>query len=452
MEIVYQGDQDIIQLISVFKNNAIYSPSSYLLRKEMDDGTLLLNGLTGEVILLSAEEKYLFDKLPAPICEQLRPLATHGFIIPETVQEERRIEQLRSIFLKRRETEGVITRYIILPTTNCNARCFYCYESNIKHVNMTKETAEKLVDYISKHHGDKRIGLSWFGGEPTLGKKRIDQICCRLKELGISYTSDIVSNGYLFDRELVKQAKDLWHLHKVQITLDGTEEVYNKTKAYVGIKDNAYQRVIRNIGYFLDEKIHVSIRLNMDNHNVENSKVLIDELAERFGGDENFAVYVRQLHDDVGFSPIPHSENDLLRLKEQFLGIQQKLEKVGWPQIRDNTLPKLKVCFCMADDPCSVQCTPDGILGKCEDCIYDHTVGTLEDGIINDEEIKRWREVEPLDNCAKCVLRPSCTHLLKHCATKPTECPVTEKEYKIKLYYEKMEKVYEEWKSALSNA
>ena len=62
MEIVYQGDQDIIQLISVFKNNAIYSPSSYLLRKEMDDGTLLLNGLTGEVILLSAEEKYLFDK------------------------------------------------------------------------------------------------------------------------------------------------------------------------------------------------------------------------------------------------------------------------------------------------------------------------------------------------------------------------------------------------------
>ena len=198
--------------------------------------------------------------------------------------------------------------------------------------------------------------------------------------------------------------------------------------------------------------IHVSIRLNMDNHNVENSKVLIDELAERFGGDENFAVYVRQLHDDVGFSPIPHSENDLLRLKEQFLGIQQKLEKVGWPQIRDNTLPKLKVCFCMADDPCSVQCTPDGILGKCEDCIYDHTVGTLEDGIINDEEIKRWREVEPLDNCAKCVLRPSCTHLLKHCATKPTECPVTEKEYKIKLYYEKMEKVYEEWKSALSNA
>ena len=49
----------------------------------------------------------------------------------------------------------------------------------------------------------------------------------------------MISNGYLFSEEIIDRAARLWELRNVQITLDGTEKVYNETKAYIAPKDNA---------------------------------------------------------------------------------------------------------------------------------------------------------------------------------------------------------------------
>ena len=393
MKIIVQGEYNILQLVASYVEGVVYKKSQYLLQEEVEDGLLLSNTLTGEVVLLSQKERDLLSGLPSIICEGLRELAEHGYVVPETIQEFRRVSQLRAIFLKKREAQGVISHYNILPTTDCNARCFYCYESGIKHVNMTSETADRLVDFIAAHHGDRAVHLSWFGGEPTLGKARIDQICQRLNQLGITFASDIVSNGYLFNQELISHAKDLWKLTDIQITLDGTEEVYNKTKAFKNIKDNAYNRVLQNIEWLLDKEIRVAIRLNMDEHNAENLNELIDELSDRFKGKKFLSVYVRMLKENAGFSPILHSDDDLHRLRNKYLEIQNKLEMTGWPQIWRFSLPRLRTCTCMADDPNIIQCTPDGIFGKCEDCIYEHTVGDLKEGISDYKEINRWKEL-----------------------------------------------------------
>ncbi|MFR2168114.1 MAG: radical SAM protein [Coprococcus sp.] len=65
----------------------------------------------------------------------------------------------------------------IYPTQACNARCFYCFEQKEQKYWMTEETADEVVDYITRTLSvDNELVFRWFGGEPLLGEKIIDRI------------------------------------------------------------------------------------------------------------------------------------------------------------------------------------------------------------------------------------------------------------------------------------
>ena len=129
-------------------------------------------------------------------------------------------------------------------------------------------------------------------------KQVIDIICTDLTEKGIVYESMMISNGYLFDGATVEQAVSHWKLKSVQITLDGTEEIYNRSKAFI-YKDgkSPYQVVLANIQRLLDAGVAVLIRLNMDEHNADNLMELADELHEQFGENKKLTVYSHVLYE-----------------------------------------------------------------------------------------------------------------------------------------------------------
>lgn len=389
--------------------DAAYREMRYVLREEVEDGTLLHNCVTGELILIDGDELRALDALPGMPAEVLKPLIADRFIVPVDYDEHRAVLQLR-IAMQTMHAPKEITGYTILPTTHCNARCFYCYESDIEHKNMSAETAHKLVEFIAAHRGDKEIHLSWFGGEPLVGVKRIDQICAELREREISYTSDMITNGYLFDADLVRRAKEEWKLQSMQITLDGTEEVYNRVKAYVSVEGSPYRRVLDNIGLLLDAEIAVSIRLNMDRHNHEDLKALIVELAERFGGRKGFSANVAALFDDCGFTPVRHDSEDKKALESWQKEIQALLEEKKLARIQFE-LPSLRYRFCLADNSNCLIVAPDGSLQKCEHHIESSCVGSIEDGVTNTDEMTRWQTPLEMDICDNCPLLPYCYHI-----------------------------------------
>ena len=447
MNIIVQGDKNIRSILSRnYCSDVCYQYSRFLICQDVAEGKLLLNTITGEVILLSPEEYSGVYSASEKYKGLITELVGYGFLVPEGIEEDKNVEQLRKVLRIRRNQRKIINFYNILPTTACNARCFYCFEYGIKQKSMTVETADKVIDFIAEHHGDSGVTLAWFGGEPSLGARWIDYICSRMDELDIRYTSQMVSNAYLFDQDMVRHAKESWKLKAIQITLDGTEEVYNRVKAYVGNPGNAYERVIRNIQYFLDEKIKVNIRLNMDNHNADNLSELIDELTERFHGQRYLSIYIRQLKENAGESPINHDENDKARLKQSYNALQGKLENSGWAQIWKFSMPKIRLYTCMADDPYSVLITPDGILSKCEDYIYEHVIGSLDKGITDNDVAEWWRERVQYKKCEYCPLYPSCTQLLKHCPNRSNECDEYDRQRRIKLCGMHMLKAYEKWK------
>jgi len=407
--------------------NSIYRLMRYHIRSKCGEGALLLNTVSGEAVLLDEKETSLLDHLPSFYTKDMNELISHHFLVPNDFNESISVNQLRKL-LRKFIANHQFTSYSILPTTNCNARCFYCFESDYPRYSMTEEVAEQLAGFIiSRSDKTKCVTLKWFGGEPTLGVDRIDQICSRLGNEGVHYRSLMISNGYLFSKELAQKANDLWHLEAIQITMDGTENVYNSVKAYVHSTDNPYFRVLSNIRYLLDEGIQVSLRMNLDFHNSDDLKSLIDELGSRFTGEKNFAAYVATLFEDTGYKPVSHSIQERERLIKTAIFLNNYIEEKGCKKtdafINKTKSLSLRLTYCMADNFSAIQVNPLGQLGKCEHAIFEHLVGNLFSEYKEDcPEVNYWHDSNYTNECESCALCPICG-IIKTCEAKPICLP-----------------------------
>ncbi len=378
----------------------------YTLTTECEEGQLLYNVVTGELVLLDPKEEILIKNLPSNYTSEYNELVEKHFLVPVDYDEHKVVGQLRRL-LTAMEGKKTIQGYTILPTTYCNARCFYCYESDFPHVHMTEETAHDVVEYMASHSDGKKVSIQWFGGEPLLGAKIIRQISNELAEKGIEYQASMISNGYLFDENMVTEAKEVWKLNMVQITIDGTEEVYNKTKAYVSVPGSPYQRVVRNIQLLSKAGIKVSIRLNLGFHNEEDIRMLIPELADRLSDCENVNMYAHELFDGEGFTPVNYDDvarSHLLRTVDKLTRI---IEKNGMSPGRKN-LPTLSTSHCMADKDSSVMIHPGGELTKCEHCSAADKFGSIYSENIDKDAYNYWKKHMEFPECNECAMFPSC--------------------------------------------
>ena len=418
MEIIREGKGAPRKILGRQKRRGgICRKMLYVVEARSEEGLLLLLTITGELVLLTKEEEEAWQGLPGDLPEVLAEFFAYHFVVPEAYDERKTVEQTRTVLGLMNRTED-IRAFTILPTTACNARCFYCYESDYPHLTMTEEVTEAVAGYICRNCGEKKARLHWFGGEPLVGQAQISRICERLREAGVEYSSHMTSNGYLFTPELVQRAAEDWKLKKIQITLDGTEEIYNRTKAYVNASGSPYQRVLDNIGLLLDANVFVSVRMNLDRHNAEDLLKLVDELAERFGGWSNLDCYAHELFEDDGFEPVRHSGDEWEEIARLQVVLEQHIAETTLCHAKRKTkLPSLRHNFCMADSPNSVTINPLGELGKCEHYAYGHKVGDVWKGVTEKEVWDGWLQHRFEDDCATCALYPDCGRLMS-CPTK----------------------------------
>ena len=353
-----------------------YRLMTYVVQQPVDDGLLLYNTLTCSLLLLTPDEA-------ADITAQ-RELIDRWFLVPEMYDDRKLCRQVRQMAALLTPAPKVVTSYTILPTTGCNARCFYCYEQGTRPVTMTAETASQVVRYIVAHRGDEKITLRWFGGEPLVNAKVIDQICTELRAQGVPFTSSMVSNGYLFDADMVQRAKDLWHV-------------------YQGV--NAFERVLENIGQLIAVGIRVLIRLNVDKHNIGEMAELAELLHQHFGSNEHLSVYSHELFGE-------RTPEDNATLFAQRMQLEQQIAKHGILRIKE--LPKdIHLNQCMADNDGSVVIAPDGHLGKCEHFIDREFFGHIDSEERNEAILRKFKERRAdIEACATCPNYPQCYRLV----------------------------------------
>ncbi len=392
---------------------------TYCVAAPCAEGLLLYNVLTKEMLLLDRLESDGIDAdelsnsliLKQTASEPFQYLYDNYFIVPQSNDDKELCLSLRTIAreLLEVESEGTITGYTILTTTDCNARCFYCYEKGTRRQPMSVSTAHRVVDFIKAHCGGRKVMLSWFGGEPLLNTSPIDIISQDLRSAGIDYTAQMITNGSLFDETLIAAAKDLWNLHRVQITLDGTEELYNRRKAYIHSEGSPFKRVLDNIERLLKADIRVSIRLNMDEENCSDLSALIDYLQRCFGQYKKFRVYVALLSSNSGDEL--YGGASMEKVSKLALSLRQQLREANLSTSKRLT-NKLRTSACMADNPSSLVIQTDGTLTKCQHYYDSRPCGNLHEGVNDMQEIAYWtRRDADTTLCDRCPLYPDCCRI-----------------------------------------
>ena len=407
-----------------------YRLMTYVVQQPIDDGVLLYNTLTCSLVLLTPDEA-------ADITAQ-QELIDRWFLVPQEHDDQKLCRQVRQMAALLKSPAKAITGYTILTTTGCNARCFYCYEKGTKPVTMTAETADKVVRYIVKHRGDEKVSLKWFGGEPLVNTKVIDQICSELREQGVPFRSTMISNGYLFDADKVQRARDLWQLRRVQITLDGTEQTYNRVKAYVHQGVNAFERVLTNISILTAAGIRVIIRLNVDKHNIGEMTELVQLLHQRFGTNDHLSIYSHELFGER----MPEDDAELFALQTQ---LAQQIAACGYKNHKRGLQKDIKLNHCMADGDGGVVIAPDGNLSKCEHFIDSNFFGHIDSEEHNKAILRKFKERQAdIDACATCFCYPQCIRLTM-CEPEPTICTPGRQQYLLSEMKDTMKYEYERY-------
>ncbi len=408
---IIKPDVQVVPILGKYKKTeGEHRMMRYCKVVEHEDGVLVFNLMTREMVLLTKEEY-------ADILES-EYMKEHRFVVPVASDDKKQMELIRWVCASRKTKPQDIVSYTILTTTECNARCFYCYELGYARVTMSLETADKVAAYIIEHCGGKKVRFSWFGGEPLVNYPVIDRICARLREAGVAYSSTIVSNGYLMDEQMATKAVTDWCLNRAQITLDGTEEVYNKSKAFIYREGSAFRVVLENIGHLLAAGVRVQIRLNMNLKNANDLIALIDVLKERFAGQKNLVIYSHFIMDSLKPQETWYTKDEWRELYERKAELEQKIVDNGFAGDKASLRRNLKMNYCMADSGRSRVVVPDGHIGLCEHCAENEYIGHVDSDELDKKRIAEWSvRTDDLPECGACVHYPDC-YAIKKCPTR----------------------------------
>jgi Fe-coproporphyrin III synthase len=179
-----------------------------------------------------------------------------------------------------------LERIVLYVNTVCNAKCSYCDIGignglGIARVDRNSfMTTEVLMRIL---HDDsivgKKMSFNLLMTEPLLSKN-ISEIVKLIKEYGHSVL--LTTNGFL----LKKKAFDLVEagVDKIQVSLDGTSEIHNKSRGLVG----SYERALDGINEIKKlSNIHVRVNTTITPYNQDclvdiandlDSNVVIDRL------------------------------------------------------------------------------------------------------------------------------------------------------------------------------
>ena len=421
--------KELVQVINGYRLN------KFVIKADVQDGCMLYNTTTGGLVFIHEADD---------LRESLDKLRDMYFYVPIAFDEVSWVDTLRAT--KCSTSKGIINGFTIFTTMDCNARCFYCYEKGQPRVAMTPKIANDVAEFIIKESSNKPVDIRWFGGEPLVNIDAIDIICNKMAEHGVRFRSTMISNGLLFADSIISKAKNAWKLKSVQITLDGTKEVYQRTKSYQGAVGNEFERVIDNIHRLTKAKIRVTIRLNQGLYNTPDLLDLVGFLSISFKDNKLVSVYNSLLFNEDVESEV-QLENDRYR---RFKVLQDKIIKSGL-YINVPLNRRLRYSHCMADSDSSIIITPTGVIGKCEHFANHHSIGHIYDSQFNHSEIKRWKERhQPTRKCFDCPLYPQCVQI-KMCPVERKLCSLTRCENKIELIQRALVKEYESFISKTNN-
>ncbi len=226
-------------------------------------------------------------------------LRNGGFLVEDTQDDDFfRILKMRRLTSNYAGHRMLLT---IAPTRACNFACPYCFEENRTASIMSEEMEEKLVQFIEKHKKVTDLSITWYGGEPLLYFEKIKSLNDKIEKLGKTYSSFLVTNGYLLTPEVISKLNDM-KITGIQITLDGRKETHDSRRHLIG-GGATYDVIVANIDNLMasDWEGVLKVRVNVDMTNKEDFadvyRFIKERYSEQFG--KRVDVYPGFVHSEA---------------------------------------------------------------------------------------------------------------------------------------------------------
>ncbi|MFA4874414.1 MAG: radical SAM protein [bacterium] len=348
------------------------------------------------------------DEVPA--AETFREM---GILVDADADEHKDFERWYDTVL-RGDNDSMVVH--ITTTMACNMRCCYCLEKDLLDQSkfMDHGTALGSAAWIKREvasRGVRKLSLVFFGGEPLMNARAIEEIGADLNEYcagyGIAFKAGAITNGTLLTPEITNalaKAGVTW----VKVTLDGDKSLHDKMRV-LAKGGGTFDLIWQNLESAADR-----LRLFIGGNFPEGDLGAFDSLLERLAG-----VPWRESIAEVTFKPImkPKKGNAIAMNTDcghgaftqgqvhRMLEMRRRIRAAGLPSISD---PNLGPCDFYRNNVLTI-----GAGGEIYPCsgfvgISDFVIGSIrssEPTAFGDRlrTLRAW-----CDECKGCTYLPVC--------------------------------------------
>ena len=260
------------------------------------------------------------------------------------------------------------------------------------------------------NNGVKNIDISWYGGEPLLYLDVLESLARKIvvlaKENECMLRMHMVTNGYLLTPQIIELLDEIG-VTKVQITLDGMKDNHDKRRPLRN-GNGTFEKIMHNLALFADSPIEVLVRMNIDNQNYQDFKLLKDTIS--LLGNANIEVYASPV-EDINKDTI-NNVSDFMTTDE-FEAFALKTCDEGGLSPEDFDVMDDRFCFCTAETENCYVVDDLGDFYKCWDEVgrkeY-RCFNILDPESVNYTNIAKYLTDDPFadDKCKDCVFLPLC--------------------------------------------
>jgi uncharacterized protein len=303
----------------------------------------------------------------------------------------------------------------IVNSLGCNFNCIYCFEKKYSSI-MSEDVQNHVIKLLEqKIVNINSFNVSWYGGEPLLGKKVLiklsETFIEKCKQAKVKYSAKIVTNGYLLNKVTCTQLRDC-QVKQAQITIDGPPEIHNKMRPLVN-GEGSFWQIIKNLHNAV-QYMDVLVRVNIAADNTEYTEQLFDILKKE-GFINKISIYPGRLQNFTAnkdtfsglYQPSCLNNNEFSDFVKKFQIIAKKYGFFGKPN-----LPKPIYSSCTASRSNEWVIGSKGELYKCWVSVGDtnEVVGNIRDINNLNSCLKKWISYNPLndDECRRCIVLPLC--------------------------------------------
>lgn len=238
--------------------------------------------------------------------------------------------------IKERYRDHVYSKHyklVLLPTLECNFRCWYCVQRHVKGSmdNDIMNRIYKHLEYMIVQEKIEALTIEWFGGEPFKYYREViqpisifaNEIC---QKYNIPFKSQATTNGYLISSEIAAELSQ-FKFTTFHITLDGNREYHNKTR--VSKNSSSFDTILHNINNICTqmEDVKIALRVNYDDKNLDPDRI-IDEIDEIISPEnkKNIEFLFRKVWQ------VPHfkNETEMLKTASSLIKKKQFNEEIGF--------------------------------------------------------------------------------------------------------------------------